>query len=161
MVPSECSSASTIADGLWQPGQYQPAKPAFTFLVDGASQEVSLTYGDVDRQPRAIAATLQSKDLDGERALLLCPPGLSFVSVLFGRFYGAVTAVPSDLPRPRRPVARWESIANDSQSAVNLTTAELSPELQTRFEDHPFDSRTCGIAPSALDSLSAMSCSAP
>jgi len=138
MVRPGRSSAATMVDVLRQRGESQSTKPAYTFLVDGERQEVTWTCGDLDRQARAIAAILRGEGLAGERALLLYPPGLSFVSSLFGCFYAGVTAVPSDLPRPRRPLTRLESIARDSRPAVILTTAALLPELQARFEGHPF-----------------------
>ena len=151
MVRPGRSSAATMVDMLRQRGQSQSAKPAYTFLVDGESQEIGWTYGDLDRRSRGIAAVLRGDGLEGERALLLYPPGLSFISALFGCFYAGVTAVPGDLPRPRRPLTRLESIVKDSRPAVILTTAALLPELRAGFESHPFIG---GIRLIATDNLS-------
>ena len=49
-------------------------------LVDGETQEVHLTYRQLDEQARAIATWLQSHATPGERALLLYPPGLEFIT---------------------------------------------------------------------------------
>src|SRR4051812_28290824 len=44
---------------------------AYTFLGDGTTESAQLTYADLDRRARALAATLQGLGLAGERGLLL------------------------------------------------------------------------------------------
>lgn len=39
---------------------HQPGRRAYTYLVDGEMEEVHPTYGELDRQARAIGAWLQS-----------------------------------------------------------------------------------------------------
>ena len=64
----------TLVDLLRQRAECQADDRAYTFLVDGESEEVHLTYSELDRQARAIGAWLESQDLKGQRALLLYPP---------------------------------------------------------------------------------------
>ncbi len=67
---------STLVDLLSYRALHQPEQTAYTFLRDGETEEVSLTYQELDRQAREIAASLQSLGASGERALLLYRPGL-------------------------------------------------------------------------------------
>jgi len=58
--------------------RHQSDQRAYTFLIDGGAEEVSLTYREPDRQARAIGARLADMGASGERALLLYPAGLDF-----------------------------------------------------------------------------------
>src|SRR6516162_8733065 len=69
-------------------------KTAYTFLADGESEADSLTYSQLDRSAKQIAARLQERVRPGERTLLIYGPGLEFVSAFFGCLYAGVIAVP-------------------------------------------------------------------
>lgn len=73
-------NCSTVVDVLRLRSSTQPTRRAFTFLEDGESQEATLTYQQLDKRSRAIASQLQALNLKGERALLLYPPGLDYLS---------------------------------------------------------------------------------
>lgn len=113
---------ATLVDLLRQRAECQADDRAYTFLVDGESEEVNLTYGELDRQARAIGAWLESQDLKGQRALLLYPPGLDFIATLFGCHYADVVAVPAYPPRMNRAPSRIQAIAADAAATVALTT---------------------------------------
>ena len=49
----------------------------------------------------AIAAELQDRTVPGERAVLLFPPGLDFISAFFGCMYAGVIAVPATDSQPQ------------------------------------------------------------
>lgn len=114
-----------------------PDEIAFKFLIDGDTDSNSLTYAELDRQARKIAAWLQSKRGFGERAVLLYPPGLDYISAYFGCLYAGVIAVPAYPPRLNRPVPRIQGIVSDSQAAFALTTTEIYENLEKRFEQAP------------------------
>ena len=60
-------------------------KTAFTFMNEGEEgPDARLTYAGLDHRARALAARLRSLGLEGERALLVYPPGLDFVAAFFG-----------------------------------------------------------------------------
>src|SRR6267378_4373593 len=88
---------------------HQPDRVAFRFLTDGEQQETGLTHAALDTRARAIAAWLNSIAAPGERALLLYPSDLEFVSAFFGCLYAGFTAVPAyplDPARLQRTVSR-------------------------------------------------------
>jgi 8-amino-7-oxononanoate synthase/acyl carrier protein len=103
---------------------------AFTYLADGEVEEVPITYGELDRQARAIAAWLQAHGLQGQRALLLYPPGLEFIASFFGCQYAGVVAVPAYPPRMNRSLTRIQAIAADCDARVALTTSAVLERVQ-------------------------------
>ena len=112
---------TTLVDLLCQRAERQADDRAYTFLVDGDSEEVHLTYSELDRQARAIGAWLVSQNLKGQRALLLYPPGLDFIAAFFGCQYAEVVAVPVYPPRLDRAPSRIQAIAADAGATVALT----------------------------------------
>ncbi len=110
-----------------------PNQVAYTFLLDGETQAVSLTYQELDCHARAIAAYLRSLDSIGERALLLYPPGLEFIAAFFGCLYAGVVAVPAYLPRRNQNGERVRAIAIDAQAKLALTTHSLAEQLQKQL----------------------------
>ena len=116
---------ATLVDLLRWRGAHQSERLAYTFLVDGESVESRLTYGELDRQARAIGATLQQMGATGERVLLLYPSGLEYIAAFFGCLYAGAIAVTAYPPHFNRSLDRIEAIVADAQAAVALTTAAL------------------------------------
>jgi amino acid adenylation domain-containing protein len=116
---------STLVEVLCQRTLESPSQVAYRFLSDGEEEESSLTYAELDRRARALGAFLQENGAAGERALLLYPPGLEFVTAFLGCLYGGVVAVPAYPPRSNRPDPRLQAIAEDSRPLLALTTAAL------------------------------------
>ena len=94
------ANLATVVDLLRWRALHQPEQLAYTFLVDGETAEISLTYGELDRQAQAIGALRQRSGAGRERALLLYPPGLEFIAAFFGCLYGSVVPVPVYPPSP-------------------------------------------------------------
>jgi len=130
-LPGSFFGPSNLVDLLRHRALHQAEDRGFIFLVDGEDEEVSLTYGEIDRKARAIGAMLRSRNLEGERALLLYPAGLDFVVAFFGCLYANVTAVPAYPPRRNRNMSRVEAIANDADAKVALTTYTVLERVQT------------------------------
>ncbi len=126
-----------LTDILFQRAQKQPEEKAYIFLKDGETDELSLTYQELDRQAQAIATYLQSQIAMGERALLLYPPGLEFIVAFFGCLYAGVLAVPTYPARRNQKLSRLLSIANDAQAKVALTTASILADTERRWEKEP------------------------
>ncbi len=124
---------STLVEYLHYRGQYQPDRQAYIFLQNGETESGSLTYGQLDRQARMIAAYLQS--WQGERALLLYPSGLEFITAFFGCLLAGVVAVPIYPPRRNQKLSRLLSIANDAQAKIALTTTSILADIEKRWEE--------------------------
>jgi acyl-CoA synthetase (AMP-forming)/AMP-acid ligase II len=120
----------TLVDVLRERARDRATDRAFTFLTDGEKEGVELTYGELDAKARSIAAALRSHGLiPGERALLLYPPGLEFISAFFGCLYAGVIAVPAYPPQPSqltRTLPRLLSILADADVAIVLCDTTVS-----------------------------------
>ncbi|MBD2002953.1 MULTISPECIES: non-ribosomal peptide synthetase [Cyanophyceae] len=127
-IPHSCS---TLVELLRYRSATQPEQIAFTFLQEGETQEISLTYRDLDGKARAIASQLQTLGLSGERALLLYPPGLDYIAAFLGCLYAGVIAVPAYPPRNQRNTPRILSVLTDAQAAIALTTTAILSKVQS------------------------------
>ena len=80
MRRSPAPRPSTFVEVLRRQAQRTPDACAYTFLRDGESDEIAFTFGEVDRLARSIASELRRCGVrEGERALLLYPPGIDFI----------------------------------------------------------------------------------
>lgn len=143
MVSNFGTNAPVVASGIWEidrgqtlvellrrrlPDQF--SRTAYTFLVDGETEEVGLTYGELDVKARAIAARLQRLAALGERVLLLYPPDLEYIAAFFGCLYAGAVAVPVFAPRANRSLSRLQAIAADAEAKVVLTTSAVFSRIE-------------------------------
>lgn len=129
--------STTIVDRLRYRAEHQGPQTAYTFLVDGEDEKLEMSYEQIDQSAKAIAAELQKHNLGGERALLLFPPGLEFITAFFGCLYAGVVAVPAYPPRRNRNMVRIQAIAEDAQAKVALTTATVSDRIIPMLDETP------------------------
>src|ERR1051325_6061275 len=129
---------STLIELLDHRALQHPDQLAYTFLVDGETSELHLTYRELQRRARAIAAALAG--MKGERALLLYPPGLDFVEGFFGCLYAGVVAVPAYPPhfaKLNRNLPRLRAIAVATQPDFVLTTSSILEKTKLIFAEAP------------------------
>src|SRR5690606_28402385 len=118
MTYNSLHAFSTLVEMLRQRAAGTPDKTLYIFLADGETDERPVTYGQLDRRARQIAALLQQQGNVGDRALLLYPPGLDYIAAFFGCLYAGWIAVPSYPPRRNRHDARLQAILDDAQARV-------------------------------------------
>jgi acyl-CoA synthetase (AMP-forming)/AMP-acid ligase II len=116
--------AATLGDEIW-----------LRYLVSGdvTGPVVELSYAELERRARAVAAELQQRGAPGDRALLLFPSGLPFVTAFFGCLFAGmipVPAYPPDLAKPERALAKLYAIAADCGARFAVTTSEFLPMLE-------------------------------
>jgi acyl-CoA synthetase (AMP-forming)/AMP-acid ligase II len=131
---------STLVEILRWRALQQPEQRNYTFLVDGEAEGDHLTSSALDCQARSIGALLQTYQASGERALLLYPAGLEFISAFFGCLYAGVIAVPlppPNLNQPQRTLPRLRGIVNEAQPSVALTTAAILSDIESLFTQAP------------------------
>ena len=125
--------SETIVDVLRRRAAVMPDRAAYLYLANGDEITGSLTYAQLDQRARTIAAALQQRRLPpGERALVLFPEGLEFVSAFFGCLYAGVTAMPAPFPgtmRSRRDQDRLQAILTDAQAGLILAPTTTSGHL--------------------------------
>ncbi len=136
-LPGSFFGPSNLVDLLRHRAAHQAHDRAFIYLVDGENEEIHLPYQELDRQARAVAARLQAANLEGERAVLLYPPGLDFIAAFFGCLYAGVVAVPAYPPRRNRSLSRIQSIADDAEAKIALTTFPVWERVQSVLDQSP------------------------
>ncbi len=115
----------------------QPEKEACTFLPHGLGGDSHvLTYAELDRRARALAARLQTVTRPGDRAMVMSEQSLEYVVSFFGCLYAGVQAVPAFPPRPNRTAHRLEAMLGDAQPGVVLTTSNLLDSIGKWALDH-------------------------
>ena len=126
------SDHSTVVDLLRLRALHSPDRVAYTFLHN-LEDEASLTYEELDRHACAIAARLQTQSVIGQRALLLYPPGLEYISAFFGCLYAGIVAVPAYPPRQNRAASRLDAIVADAQIDFVLSLSQFMPNITRLF----------------------------
>jgi acyl-CoA synthetase (AMP-forming)/AMP-acid ligase II len=140
--------AESLTQILRQRARQSADAVAFRF-VHGDGQTEEVTYAELDRRARAVAASLV--DATGGRAepaLLLYAPGVDYLTGLIGCFYAGLPAVPAFPPgttRLPRTMSRLLSIIEDAGVRLVLTTAENAPIVAEWFP-----STVAGRAPQVI-----------
>lgn len=129
MSSSERVIEPTLVDILRDRALRQPEQVAYTFLVDGETQAISLTYKALAGRVGAIAERLRQCCQEGDRAVLLYPPGLDYIAAFLGCLSAGVVAVPAYPPRPNRSLDRLLSLVVDAGATVVLTTPKILTQL--------------------------------
>jgi acyl-CoA synthetase (AMP-forming)/AMP-acid ligase II/acyl carrier protein len=106
-------------------------KTAFTHLIGGdLAKTLPISYEKLATRSRAIGAYLQMQQLEGERALILCPSSVNFICSFFGAILGKVIAVPAFPPQKTRGIERIEAIFKDSQSNYAFVDSTLLNKIK-------------------------------
>ncbi|MCU0487754.1 MAG: fatty acyl-AMP ligase [Anaerolineales bacterium] len=131
---------SNLVDIIQQKSATHPDQVAFDFVVDGESQVESLSYFELERRSLAIAARLQVLRAEGERAILLFPPGFDFIAAFTGCLFAGTIAVPTyppDISRLERSLPRFMAIVRSAKPAVVLTTTPILALSQFILAQYP------------------------
>ncbi|GHT10815.1 hypothetical protein FACS1894170_03580 [Planctomycetales bacterium] len=129
----------------------EPDVTAFTYLANGVDDEIVLTNSELDYKARCIGASLQSRNMFGQRILLLYPPGLDFITAYLGCLYAGAIAVPVYPPRKNRSMLRIQSVAHSADAAAALTNADVLKRVDTMIGDTPELQNIPWIATDTLD----------
>jgi acyl-CoA synthetase (AMP-forming)/AMP-acid ligase II/acyl carrier protein len=75
--------------------------------------------------------------MQGERVILLFPPGLDFIAGLFGCLFAGAVAVPAYPPRPRGRQHALAAIVADARPALLLTVSSIASRAAALAEGEP------------------------
>lgn len=135
MYPRPPSLHADLASVLRAHAEERPDALAFSFQIDGRA-DAALTYAQLDRHARTLAARLQELGLAGQRVVLAYPQGLEFLTGLFGCLYAGCVAVPTYLPN-RRTLDRFDTIVANAAPGLVLSTAEAAAQHQAMVAQSP------------------------
>lgn len=122
---------TTLLDVLHWRATHQTHQRIYTFLHNGEKEDGTLTFGELDQKARSIGTHLQKITHPGDRAVLLYPAGLDFITAFLGCLYAGVLAVPAYPPRNERHLPRIEAILEDSGAQVVLVAEQFEGRVQT------------------------------
>jgi len=125
--------ATTIIDILSIRALREPEQLAYSFLLDNKSQEVRITYRELDLRVRALASSLREINGNQAKAILLYSPGLEFVIAFLACLCAGVVAVPLNIPRNLQKLQQLEKIVLDIQAGIILTSSILRDNLKKQF----------------------------
>ena len=126
--------AQTLVELLQRQAERFEHKVAFSFSYNGDDEGRSeLTFRELDRRARAIAANLQRYDVTGERVLVLVRPGLDFIAGFFGCLYAGAVAVPVH----QKLAPRLQVVVPDAAAKFALTASEKSQDTRAAVAGIP------------------------
>lgn len=106
-----------------------PEKIALRFLSFN-NNDRELSYRELMVQVSSAAAHIQCHCGIGERALILLPAGVEFVSWFVGCFYAGAVATPTAVPVQRREWERLGNILRDAMPSLLITDGATLEKLQ-------------------------------
>ncbi|MBW8482746.1 fatty acyl-AMP ligase [Actinomadura parmotrematis] len=113
-----------------------PDDRAYTFMdysTDPDGTAIDLTWAELDRRSRALAAALRQITAPGERAAILAPQTLDYIVAVLGCMYARVIAVPLFSPDLPGHADRLLAVYGDAEPQTVLTTTAALPHVQAFF----------------------------
>ncbi|WP_018656275.1 fatty acyl-AMP ligase [Actinomadura flavalba] len=119
--------------------QQYPDDRAYTYMdysenVDGVA--VEMTWGELDRRARALAAVLRDGTDAGQRAAILAPQTLDYIIGFLGCHYARVIAVPLFSPDLPGHADRLVAVYGDAEPETVLTITSALPHVEAFFDQH-------------------------
>ncbi|BCL81047.1 FAAL and PKS domain-containing protein [Ktedonobacteria bacterium brp13] len=139
-ISASARDFATLVDLLRWRNDQQPEQRIYSFLTDGEKEKGALTFAELDRQARIIGASLQERLPRGERALLIYPSGLEFITAFFGCLYSGIIAVPVYPPstvRSDRTLTKFRAIVQNAGVKAVLTSTAMSTKVTSLIEQTP------------------------
>lgn len=111
----------------------QPNQTAFTFMdydQDPAGIAESLTWSQLYRRVHNLSQELRLHGSTGDRALILAPQGLDYITAFLGALQAGFIAVPLGGASDER----IQAVLGDASPALVLTTSSVAEEITAHFE---------------------------
>jgi non-ribosomal peptide synthase protein (TIGR01720 family) len=121
--------AATMVDALRWRAAHDGELRAYTIVVDGERDEVSLSFAELDNRARGIAGRLQSLGKRGDRALVLCPVSLEHLAGTFGCLYAGLVVVPAYSLDIEGQAAQLGGLIQVSGAEIGVTTQAMLPDM--------------------------------
>ncbi|PWY57586.1 beta-ketoacyl synthase [Legionella qingyii] len=123
-----------IVNVLQNRAQKYPHQEAILYLEDGEHKTAGLTLAELDYHAKIIAAQLQTRQMTGNRVILLYPTGIEFVTSLIGCWYAGIIAIPIPCPKIdefAKHEAFLNTIAEDAEITAVLSLSQYHSSIET------------------------------
>ncbi|GAA2382547.1 fatty acyl-AMP ligase [Streptomyces glaucosporus] len=114
-----------------------PAVSFADYARDPDGRIRTMTYAELDRRARAVAAALQARAPEGSRVAVVCPHEISYVLAFLGCLYAGLVAVPLPAPDVHRTRDRIGSVLADAEPALVLTTERTADRVTPLLDALP------------------------
>jgi acyl-CoA synthetase (AMP-forming)/AMP-acid ligase II len=111
--------------------------PAYRFLLDEDFREEVVSYRDLRMKACLIAGMLESLASQGDRALLVYPPGLPYIEAFFGCAYAGIVAVPISVSIRPYDRPRLIAIIENAKPALVVGSRVIFSKLLSVLENVP------------------------
>ena len=132
----------------------QPNDNAFTFVdyeQDWEGVSKHLTWSQAYRRTLNVASELKSCAASGDRAVILAPQGLEYVTAFLGALQAGLIAVPLSAPAGGAHDERVHSVLQDTSPSVILTTSSVVGDVANYVRPRVDGSRPAVIEIDSLD----------
>ncbi|HEX3860701.1 MAG TPA: fatty acyl-AMP ligase [Stellaceae bacterium] len=114
-------AAASLIDWLHRHAASRADQRAYVVLSDRGREEEGVTFAELARRAIAMAPRIAARAEPGDRALLLCPNGIDFMTAFLGCLMARIIAVP--MMQPRRQTTRDASASIVADCAPRLALA--------------------------------------
>ncbi|WP_211472188.1 non-ribosomal peptide synthase/polyketide synthase [Collimonas humicola] len=111
-------------------------KLAYRYLNQREEDNI-LSFGELDRDARRLAARLAASCAMGDRVLIICPQSIEYVTAFFGCLYGGFIAVPAYAPRNNHHFERLQAMIEDAQPSMLLLCRKQYASVSAFMQDNP------------------------
>ena len=122
-------SEASVLSTLQERAGLQPDDIAFTYVdydTDWAGKSEDVTWSQLFRRTQNLAREVATHGTTGERAVILAPQGMDYVTAFLGSMLAGFIAVPLPLPFAGSHDDRVSAVIADTAPAVVLTTSASS-----------------------------------
>jgi long-chain fatty acid adenylyltransferase FadD28 len=144
---------SSVTAVLRERASLQPDDIGYTFMdyeQDWHGVAKSLTWAEVYRRALRVAQELGNRASTGDRAAILAPQGLDYVTAFLGALQAGLIAVPQSVPFGGRD-DRVNSVLGDAAPSVILTTSSVVETASTYARPHGDQSAPTVVEVDVLD----------
>ncbi len=121
----------TLMHQLDRHAREQPGAAAFRFIRGPDFATDDLTYAALRARALRLAQDLRARHAEGNRVLLVLPPGADYIAGFLGCLYAGAIAVPLYPPRRNRPPERFATVARNSGARFALAGADVRRQVET------------------------------
>src|SRR5690349_6734884 len=127
----------TLVDLLEWRARFEAERVAYTFLTEGETQSITVTWSELQRKAQLIGQQLATAGASGKPVLLLYPSDLEYIAAFFGCLYAGAIAVPAYPPRLNRTLHRLQAIVADSQADFALSVSFIRQRIEPLCRQFP------------------------
>ena len=138
--PKKINRNDTICDILNKHSVSLYNKLAFKFINHSKNTFTEHTFLSLHLKAKSVAYHISKlTNTKQERVLLLVPQSMEFLDAFFGCLYANAIAVPAYPPKLNRSITRLNTILNDCQPSVIITTSQLKEKINRLQEKYNLD----------------------